>query len=97
MENQQAVWINNPKKAWAWAMEWVEEAKTGSHAPIRRIHEAATKFRDRFYTDGFWSAGAELVYNMLIEAAGMAQYEYDQYKHELHIKISSASSGEKNE
>lgn len=77
MKDQQIIWINNPKIAWKWAMEWVEEAKTGNHYPVKHIIEAAKKIKDRFCTDGLWSPGSELVYNYLREAADMAQSEYE--------------------
>jgi len=77
MEDQQLVWIKDPKTAWEWAMGWVEEAKSGSHSPVRRIHEAASNFKDRFWTNGLWRAGAEVVYDYLREAADMAQANYE--------------------
>lgn len=77
MEDQQLVWIKDPKTAWEWAMGWVEEARNGSHTPVRWIHEAADAFKDRFCTDGFWCAGAEVVYDYLREAADMAQANYE--------------------
>ena len=48
MKDQQIIWINNPKIAWKWAMEWVEEAKTGNHYPVKHIIEAAKKSRIDF-------------------------------------------------
>lgn len=78
MEDTQVAWIQQPSKAWSWAMGWVEQAKQGSHHPVKTIRDAATMFRGRWCTDGLWSPGAELVYDMLREAQDMAQDEYEK-------------------
>lgn len=77
MTDQQIEWINNPTMAWQWAMEWVNESKNGTHAPVKMIHDAAEKIKDRFCTNGLWAPGAETVYLMLLESADMAQAEYE--------------------
>lgn len=78
MEDTHVSWIQKPSRAWAWAMGWVEQAKCGSHHPVKEIRNTATMFRERWCTDGLWCPGAELVYDMLREAEGMAQDEYEQ-------------------
>ena len=77
MTDQKVEWIQKPGKAWDWGMSWVEYSKTGTHQGVKTIHDAAKSIKDRYSTDGLWSPGAKLVYDMLTEAADMAQDEYE--------------------
>jgi hypothetical protein len=77
MEDQQATWATRPGQAWDWAMGWVNEAGQGMHTGVQRIHEAAVAYKDRFCTDGLWVPGTDIAYDMLREAADMAQAEYE--------------------
>ena len=69
--------IKDNTKAWEWAMGWVESCKTGTHTGVRRIHELATWVKGRYHTNGLWNPDAQPVYDILIEAAGLAQEAYE--------------------
>lgn len=74
MDDQQVTWINNPAEAREWASSWIQEArKEGPRFPVKMILEAASKFKNRFCSNGFWSPGAEKVYNIFMEAADTAR------------------------
>ena len=77
MIDQQLTWATKAGAAWDWAMGWVDDARLGRHVGVRRIHEAAANYKSRFCTDGLWAPGADLAYDMLREAAEMAQAEYE--------------------
>ena len=69
--------IRNQELLWAWAMGWVEEAKTGKHSGVKTIHNLANQIKNEFYTNGIWNEDAHLAYDKLREAADIAQDEYE--------------------
>lgn len=75
--NDMRNWCNRTGDAWDWAMSWVEESKSGTHYGVKMIMETAEKYKEQYCTDGMWSAGCDVVYDILREAADMAQAEYE--------------------